>query len=289
MANQPVKYYVVDAFADAAFKGNPAAVCLLGDDVERDEEWLKAVAREFNLSETCYLTRIADSGESANLGFAFDGSLPLKRLVYLCGHATLASAHVLFTSGLVEGNTIEFLTLSGILTAKRIPGIKEEEFSIELDFPAIEVLECDPLEFPSIPVTLNGAPMIGVKKMGRSGDIIVELSSGEVVANLQPQFEEIEKCSARGVIVTGIAPSGSGFDFFSRFFCPKLKINEDPVCGSAHCALVPYWSKKLGKKNFTAYMASPRGGVLDLDLDEGNNRVRIRGRAITVMEGSLLA
>ncbi|KAK9083967.1 hypothetical protein Scep_030438 [Stephania cephalantha] len=131
--------------------------------------------------------------------------------------------------------------------------------------------------------------MISVNKMDRSGDIIVELSSGEVVANLQPQFEEIEKCTASGVIVTGIAPSGSGFDFFSRFFCPKLKINEDPVCGSAHCALVPYWSKKLGKKNFTAYMASPRGGILDLDLDEENNRVRIRGRAITVMEGSLLA
>ncbi|OVA05519.1 Phenazine biosynthesis PhzF protein [Macleaya cordata] len=299
MVKKPVKYSVVDAFTDTPFKGNPAAVCLLEE--ERDEEWLKAVAREFNTPVTCYLTPIQDSEKNTQ-------SNPRFRLrwfttvaeVELCGHATLASAHVLFASGLVKSSIIEFLTLSGILIARKIParekldgsrllnGAAEEDFSIELDFPTFSVTECDPTEIPSIPLTLNGASMINIKKTA-IGFIIVELPSGQAVADLEPHFDELLKCTARGVIITGIAPHGSGFDFFSRFFCPKWGVNEDPVCGSAHCALAPYWSTKLGKSDFLAYMASPRGGILDLHLDEETQRVQIRGKAVTVMEGSLFA
>ncbi|KAF8394458.1 hypothetical protein HHK36_020666 [Tetracentron sinense] len=295
----------VDAFTDSPFKGNPAAVCLLEE--ERDEEWLQAVAREFNVSETCYLTRIAAT-ESEDRDSAIGDLNPRFRLrwftpvaeVKLCGHATLAAAHVLFTSGLVKTDIIEFLTLSGVLTAKKIPGVEkldtlkfqngeaEGHFYIELDFPTIPLNECDATEIPSIPVTLNGAPVINIKKTA-SGDFLVELSSGKTVANLQPQFDEIQKCPGSGVIITGVAPEGSGFDFFSRFFCPKLGLNEDPVCGSAHCALAPYWSKKLGKHDLIAYQASPRGGILNLHLDEETQRLLIRGIAVTVMEGSLLA
>ncbi|RZC52388.1 hypothetical protein C5167_020811 [Papaver somniferum] len=303
MEKKPVKFSVVDAFTEVAFMGNPAAVCLLEE--ERDEEWLKAVAMEFNLSETCYLTRIhhhqeADESKS-NPRFHLRWFTPVAE-VELCGHATLASAHVLFTSGLVKSNVIEFLTLSGILTAKKIPGhgkvddglevlssTSKDDFSIELDFPTISVIECEPNEIPTIPITLNGASVINVKKTSIGDDLIVELASGQSVADLEPQFDELQKCTGRGVIITGISPHGSKFDFFSRFFCPKLGINEDPVTGSVHCALAPYWSQKLGKRDFLALQASPRGGVLDLHLDEETQRVKIRGKAVTVMEGCVFA
>ncbi|KAF9618378.1 hypothetical protein IFM89_001013 [Coptis chinensis] len=326
MTKMAVKYTVVDAFTDTPFKGNPAAVCILEE--ERDDEWLQAVAKEFNVSQTCYLTRINTESVAE---FSLRWFTPVAE-VNLCGHATLAAAHVLFTSGLITTNIIEFSTLSGILTAKRVPrtgkseppsisnGNAEDRFSIELDFPTVSVVECDPSEIPSIPLTLNGAQVVNIKKMATSGDLIVELSTGKSVSDLQPNFDEIHKCPGRGIIVTGIAPSGSGFDFFSRFFCPKLGINEekcvhqlcltgrlcalvgvpsnkaaidhgdkDPVCGSAHCGLAPYWSKKLGKSDFMAYMASPRGGILELHFDEAIQRMLIRGEAVTVMEGSLFA
>ncbi|PIA44791.1 hypothetical protein AQUCO_01700408v1 [Aquilegia coerulea] len=307
MAKRPVKYYVVDAFTDSPFKGNPAAVCLLEE--ERDDDWLQSVAKEFNISQTGYLTRILTDTDStaANESFNSTDLTPRFRLrwfttvreVKLCGHATLAAAHVLFASGLVKSNRIEFSTLSGILTAKKVQagmldissslnGKPEDHFSIELDFPADSVVECEPHDIPSIPLTLNGVPIINIKKMATTGDLIVELSSGTIVADLQPNLDEIHKCPGRGVIITGIAPSESGFDFFSRFFCPKFGINEDPVCGSAHCGLAPYWSKKLGKCDLKAYMASPRGGILDLHLNEETQRLLIAGRSVIVMEGSLL-
>ncbi|KAL0435762.1 UNVERIFIED_CONTAM: putative isomerase [Sesamum radiatum] len=301
MAKKPVRYCVVDAFTDLAYKGNPAAVCLLEE--ERDEEWMQAVAREFNISETCYLTRLSDLAESLT------GSVPRFRLrwftpvaeVKLCGHATLAASHYLFAYNLVKSDTIEFLTLSGILTAKRVPETKvldlpnslngnaPDSFLIELDFPAVPVTEYDGTgEVSAISRSLGGAPVNEIHKTTTDGDLIVVLPSGEAVAELEPNIDEIQKCPGRGIIITGLAPAGSGFDFFSRFFCPKLGINEDPVCGSAHCALAPYWSKKLGKSDFIAYQASPRSGVLHLHLDEKNQRVLLRGKAVAVMEGSLL-
>lgn len=301
MAKRPVQYSVIDAFTDTPFKGNPAAVCLLEE--ERDESWMQAVAAEFNISETAFLSRIDSpnlDSENGHLSpkFHLRWFTPVAE-VKLCGHGTIAAAHFLFTSSLVKTSIIEFLTKSGVLTAKKVGAVQQldtstppnnkadERFSIELNFPTISVVDCDPAEFPSIPGTLNGASMVNIKK-ATGGDLIVELSSGEVVAGLKPQFDEIHKCPGRGVIITGPAPDGSGYDFFTRFFCPKLGLNEDPVCGSAHCALTPYWSKKLGKCDLVAYMASPRGGRLDLHLEEDTQRVLIRGEAVTVMTGSLL-
>ncbi|KAI3468993.1 hypothetical protein Pfo_025656 [Paulownia fortunei] len=301
MAKKPVRYCVVDAFTDSAFKGNPAAVCLLEE--ERDEEWLQVVAREFNLPVTCYLTRLSESAESL-IGF-----VPRFRLrwftpvaeVKLCGHATLAASHFLFTYDLVKSNMIEFLTLTGILMATRVPATKVSEssnshngnapcsFFIELNFPVVPILEYDgAAEVSTISKSLNGASVNEIRKTTIGDDLLVVLPSGEAVVEVEPDFDEIQKCPGRGIIITGLAPRGSGFDFFTRFFCPKLGVNEDPVCGSAHCALAPYWSKKLGKCDLMAYQASPRSGVLNLHLDEKNQRVLLRGKAIAVMEGSVL-
>ncbi|XP_061346601.1 uncharacterized protein LOC133292226 [Gastrolobium bilobum] len=304
MAKKPVKYSVVDAFTESAFKGNPAAVCFLEED--RDHHWLQSVAAEFNISETCYLTRIAESDD--NLNSLHGNSNPRFHLrwftpvteVKLCGHATLAAAHTLFSSDLMDANIIEFVTLSGVLTAKKIPAINitgasnlqngkdEDGFYIELDFPADPITEVNFDETSLISGALNGASIIDIKKSQIGDDLLVEVTSGKNVTEVQPQFDAIVKCPARGIIVSGIAPPGSGFDFYSRFFSPKNGINEDPVTGSAHCALATYWNKKLGKCDFNAYQASPRGGVLNIHLDERNQRVLLRGKAVTVMEGCLL-
>ncbi|XP_023886604.1 uncharacterized protein LOC111998746 isoform X2 [Quercus suber] len=299
MAKLPVKYYVVDAFTDSAFKGNPAAVCLLEE--ERDEKWLQAVAAEFNIAETCYLTRLSgsDSLDSSNPRFHLRWFTPVAE-VELCGHATLAAAHALFSSGSVNSNIIEFVTLSGILTAKKFQettasnssdiqnGESQECFLIELDFPTIPTIDFNSEEVSLISNALNGASVIDIKKTTTLDALFVVLPSGESVVEIQPEFDAIRKCPGLGIIVTGAAPSGSGFDFYSRVFWPKLGINEDPVCGSAHCTLAPYWSKKLGKCDLLAYQASPRSGVLNIHLDEQNQRVLMRGKAVTIMEGSLL-
>uniref|UniRef100_A0A0D3EM45 Uncharacterized protein n=1 Tax=Oryza barthii TaxID=65489 RepID=A0A0D3EM45_9ORYZ len=216
---------------------------------------------------------------------------------------------------------VEFVTRSGILTAKKVPappppandgGVPgEEKLFIELDFPMIDLVEYDSAETLSIPETLNGARVIKMEVMNHGNatatiislrerianllrmlilnEELVELSSGKEVADIIPNINEIKKCDGRGVIVTGPAPAGSDYDFFSRFFCPKFGIDEDPVCGSAHCVLAPYWGGKLGKQKLTAFQASPRSGTLYLELDGENRRVRIQGEAVTVMAGTLLA
>ncbi|KAM6541206.1 hypothetical protein CsatB_005653 [Cannabis sativa] len=289
MAKNPVKYSVVDAFTDSAFKGNPAAVLLLEE--EKDEQWLQSVAAEFNISETCYLTRLTHSDSSVPR-FHLRWFTPVDE-VNLCGHATLAAAHTLFTSGEVDSNIIEFVTLSGILTAKRIVERSDIDthkgFFIELNFPTDPITEVVSAE-DSILISkaLGGATVINTR-ITTSTKIIAVVPSAKDVANLQPDFGALKTCPGMGIVVTAIAPPESGFDFHSRFFCPKLGVNEDPVCGSAHCALAPYWSKELGKCDFIAYQASPRGGVLNIHLDEQKQRVFLRGKAITVMEGILLA
>ncbi|KAK7277657.1 hypothetical protein RJT34_22672 [Clitoria ternatea] len=293
MAKKPVKYYVVDAFTDSAFKGNPAAVCFLED--ERDDKWLQAVAVEFNISETCYLTRIAHNH------FRLRWFTPVFE-VKLCGHATLAAAHTLFSYGLVDSDVIEFETLSGLLTAKKIStiditnasnlqsGKAHDGFYIELDFPVDPVTDINSNESETSQISgaLNGASIVDIKRTQIGDNLVVVVPSGSAVTELQPQIDAVVKCPGRGIIVSGIAPPGSGFDFYSRFFCPKAGINEDPVCGSAHCALASYWGKKLGKCDFNAYQASPRGGILNIHLDDQNQRVLLRGKAVTVMEGCLL-
>uniref|UniRef100_A0A0E0C0F4 Peroxiredoxin-2F, mitochondrial n=1 Tax=Oryza meridionalis TaxID=40149 RepID=A0A0E0C0F4_9ORYZ len=310
MVKNAIQYAVVDAFAAEPFKGNPAAVCLLeGEDAAAaaDERWMQSVAAEFNLSETAFLIRDRDPSSTADAAaaprFRLRWFTPVAE-VNLCGHATLASAHFLFTTVLAKQQhagaaMVEFVTRSGILTAKKVPapappasdgGVPgEEKLFIELDFPMIDLVEYDSAKTLSIPETLNGAQVVSVWKSSTAGDLIVELSSGKEVADIIPNINEIKKCDGRGVIVTGPAPAGSDYDFFSRFFCPKFGIDEDPVCGSAHCVLAPYWGGKLGKQKLTAFQASPRSGTLYLELDGENRRVRIQGEAVTVMAGTLLA
>ncbi|KAI7984110.1 Phenazine biosynthesis-like domain-containing protein [Camellia lanceoleosa] len=211
-------------------------------------------------------------------------------LVKLCGHGTLAASHFLFTSGLVNADKIEFLTLFGVLIAKRVLE-SQDCVLIELDLPIVPLSDFDSVEVPSISKALSGASVIDLKITTTEEDLIcvhgwmslregsqlrliygysfctskrvnvnafwqVVLPSGKAVTNLQPQFDEIKRCLGRAVIITGPAPPGSMFDFFSRVFGPKMGINEDLVTGSPHCALAGYWSKKLGKCDFAAYQAS---------------------------------
>ncbi|KEH42132.1 putative trans-2,3-dihydro-3-hydroxyanthranilate isomerase [Medicago truncatula] len=296
MAKKPVKYYVVDAFTETVFKGNPAAVCFLEED--KDDEWLQALAAEFNVSQTCYLTPIHGTSIPR---FGLRWFTPTVE-VNLCGHATLAASHILFSSDLVNNSVIEFVTLSGVLTVKKIPSIDvvgvpnllngkapPVEFYIELDFPAyypITKLYHDDISI--IDEALNGASIIDMKRTEFADDLLVVVTSGKNVLEVQPQFDALAKLSGRGVSVTGIAPPESGFDFYSRFFSPKFGINEDPVCGTAHCGLAPYWSEKLGKCDLKAYMASTRGGALNIHVDKQKQRVFLRGKGVTVIEGYVL-
>ncbi|XP_062019804.1 uncharacterized protein LOC133736363 [Rosa rugosa] len=304
MAKKPVKFSVVDAFTESAFKGNPAAVCLLEED--RDDKWMQALAAEFNLSETCYLSRLTDSVSDPALSstparFRLRWFTPVTE-VDLCGHATLAAASTLFKSGLVNSNIIEFSTLSGILIAKKVPddikvssgstipnGETQDSYFIELNFPADPSNEFNSADASLISNALDGASVIDIRRTTVTDDLLVLIPSGKAVVDLQPQYDEIKKCpGTRGVIVTAVAPPESGYDFYSRFFCPTHGIDEDPVCGSAHCALASYWCNKLGKCDLVAYAASPRGGTINIHLDEQNQRVLLRGKAVTVMEGTVL-
>ncbi|KAM7254319.1 hypothetical protein ACFE04_032001 [Oxalis oulophora] len=300
MAKKLVQYYVVDAFTDSAFKGNPAAVCLLEED--KDDAWLQSVAAEFNISETCYLTRVVVNDNSPNPRFKLRWFTPVDEVV-LCGHATLAAAHTLFTKGLVDSNLIEFSTLSGILTAKRVQtsnlanpsniqnAERQDSFLIELDFPVLSTVEFNSVEVSTVSQALGGVPIIEMKKTTTSDYLLVMLPSGKHVLDLQPEMNAALSSipDVKGIIVTGVAPPETGFDFYSRFFAPKLGVDEDPVTGSAHCVLAPFWQERLGKCEFNAYQASRRGGTLNVHLDEKSQRVLLRGNAVTVMEGSLLA
>jgi PhzF family phenazine biosynthesis protein len=253
----------VDAFTDRPFAGNPAAVCLLSS--PRDDAWMQAVAREMNLSETAFLLPVQD-------GFSLRWFTPLVE-VDLCGHATLASAHVLWeTCALKADEQARFHTRSGLLTAQRQGGW------IELDFPS------DPVQPVTSPPELLKALGVTPAFVGKGRYYLVEVESEEAVRRLAPDFALLAKV-ARGVAVTSRSSSPE-YDFASRFFAPSVGINEDPVTGSVHCSLGPYWSAKLKKRELTAYQASSRGGVLRLRV--GGPRVYIGGQAVTVLRGELL-
>jgi PhzF family phenazine biosynthesis protein len=262
-----VRIVQVDAFTNQPFAGNPAAVCVLP--AAAPEEWMRNVAREMNLSETAFLV-------------ARDGGFDLRWLtpaveVDLCGHATLASAHVLWQDGhLPSGQSARFQTRSGLLLAG-----KRGDW-IELDFPAKVVVPAQP------PVEL--LPALGVTRAAFVGknvfDYLVEVDSEATLRGLNPDHSALRKVPVRGVIVT--APSASAeFDFVSRFFAPGSGIDEDPVTGSAHCALAPYWGERLGKRSMTAFQASARGGVVRTRIE--GDRVILGGQAVTVMTAELLA
>src|SRR5262247_1602373 len=216
----------VDAFTDTPFAGNPAAVCVLP--APREAAWMQHVAREMNLSETAFLCRRTD-------GFDLRWFTPAVE-VDLCGHATLASAHVMWESSVLASDSIaRFHTKSGLLTASRKRGW------IELDFPSKPEAHADP------PAGLLESLGVRATYVGRNVfDFLVEVESEEAVRAVSPDFVRLAQVEARGVIVTSRS-SGDGFDFVSRFFAPRAGVNEDPVTGSAHCALAPYWARKVGK------------------------------------------
>jgi predicted PhzF superfamily epimerase YddE/YHI9 len=258
---------VVDAFTDKPFGGNPAAVCVL----ERwpSDRWLQSVGREMNLSETAFLVH-RDSNECDLRWFT------PRVEVALCGHATLASAHVLWESRLATQSVIGFHTRKcGRLTATPL-----SSGEIELDFPAKPAKPTDP---PPGMLEALGAKSVAV---GRNEfDYLVELATEAELRALQPDFARLVATECRGVIVTARS-SDPTYDFVSRFFAPQAGVNEDPVTGSAHCCLSEWWGEKLGKDSMVGYQASERGGVVKVTRDRG--RVKLAGRAVTITRGELL-
>jgi PhzF family phenazine biosynthesis protein len=261
-----IPIFQVDAFTDKPFAGNPAAVCILPG--PREDSWHQAVAAEMNLAETAFLTKQGD-------GFRLRWFTP-KVEVALCGHATLASAHVLFQEGLARPDeTIRFHTQSGVLTAKR----KGDE--IELDFPLEPDAPIDP------PANLAKALGVPLKYVGKNRfDYLVEVDSEATLRTLTPDFKLLMTVTQRGAIVTSRS-SEPRFDFMSRFFAPGVGIDEDPVTGSAHCCLGAYWQRQLGKSEFLAFQASARGGIVRVRVDK--KRAYLGGKAVTVLKGELLA
>lgn len=260
----PVQLFQVDAFTARPFTGNPAAVCLLRQ--SRDDDWLQAVAAEMNLSETAFLLPEA---EDWNLRW-FTPSVEVD----LCGHATLASAHVLWEQHLLAGDDIaRFHTRSGLLTARR------RENRIELEFPA------RPIRDAEAPPGLLEALGVQPRYVGHHGpNYLVEVDDADAVAGLEPDFTTLRRLQTRGVMVTARDHRGR-YDFVSRFFAPAVGIDEDPVTGSAHCSLGPYWAARLGKVQLVAYQASRRGGTVHVRLMQ--DRVLLGGEAVTVFEGLL--
>lgn len=254
---------VVDAFTAETFKGNPAAVCVLAE--PRDAIWMQQVAREMNLSETAFLHPEAG-------GYHLRWFTPITE-VPLCGHATLASAHWLYTSGQLPSDaTVRFFTLSGELRATR------DGQWITLDFPARPVTVAPP------PFDMAACLGVPVLQIGSSANHrwLAEIATEDELKALQPDLAAMK--DIYGVIATCKATT-PGYDFMSRFFAPSIGIDEDPVTGGAHCSLAPYWADKLGKTDMVGYQASPRGGEVRVRL--AGDRVYLSGQAVTVLRGEL--
>ncbi len=262
----------VDAFTRLPFAGNPAAVCLL--DAPAEEAWMQSLAMEMNLSETAFLHPEA-GGDQLPDGFRLRWFTP-KKEVRLCGHATLASAHVLWeTAALSREAQARFHTMSGLLTADFRGGW------IEMDFPARIHTPREAL--PGLLDALGADPK---EVSGREQSYLIELADETAVRGLQPDFAQLARLDVRSVIVTARSDSAD-YDFVSRYFAPAIGINEDPVTGSAHCSLAPYWAGKLGRTELRAYQASARGG--ELRVRHEGERVIICGQAVTVMTGQIHA
>jgi PhzF family phenazine biosynthesis protein len=265
-----IPIWQVDAFADRPFAGNPAAVCIL--ESYPSDEWLQRVASEMNLSETAF---VVPAGEANS--FHLRWFTPATE-VDLCGHATLASAHTLIEQNRVDVlSPIRFQTRSGELRCTQTGS------RITLDFPATPATnDVD----ASTTKTLLAALGIATATVLQSKlDLLVVVDGAEIVKSLCPDFSALERVEKRGVMVTALSQTADA-DFISRFFAPRCSINEDPVTGSAHCCLAPYWAEKLGKASLVGYQASARGGTVHCKID--GDRVRLTGNAITVLEGRLL-
>jgi predicted PhzF superfamily epimerase YddE/YHI9 len=256
-----MRLWQVDAFTAEPFAGNPAAVCLL--DRPRDDRFLQQVAAEMNLSETAFLL---PEGDAYRLRW-----FTPEAEVDLCGHATLASAHVLFTMRGGPGGELAFLTRSGRLAAARRGQL------VELDFPALP-----PKKEAPPPGLLDALGVKTVSAHRSRFDRLLDVQSEKAVRAVAPDFRALGEVDTRGVIVTA---RGDRHDFVSRFFAPAVGIDEDPVTGSAHCVLAPFWAARLGKREMTGFQASRRGGEVRVRLD--GDRVFLGGRAVTVLEGEL--
>jgi PhzF family phenazine biosynthesis protein len=256
-----IPYYQVDVFSDRLFKGNPAGVCLLPSGwLQR--EVMQNIAFENNLSETAFVVK-----QGAGFGLRwFTPSIEMD----LCGHATVAPAHVLFTEVGLNAERIEFETRSGIVSVAR------GKDTLILDFPSRAPTQCeDPIELEKV---LGKMP----SEVRRSRDYLIVFEDEDDIRGIDPDFERMRKWDCLGVIVT--AP-GKNVDFVSRFFAPAAGVNEDPVTGSAHSTLIPYWAKRLGKKDLHALQLSARGG--ELFCQDDGDRVKIGGRAITYFRGEI--
>jgi PhzF family phenazine biosynthesis protein len=259
----------VDAFADRAFAGNPAGVCVM--DSPGDQAWMQNVAMEMNLAETAFLYPRGDA-------FHLRWFTPTVE-VDLCGHATLAAAHVLWENKILANDAIaRFETRSGLLTARR------DGSWIELDFPSTPPAaspQADAL-YPQLMPALGG--VTGKLLLARF-DYFVEVESESIVRNLNPDMQLLKQIPSRGVIVTARSDDPQ-FDFVSRFFAPQSGVDEDPVTGSAHCALAPYWRDRLGRNPLVGFQASRRGGIVRVNVQ--GDRVLLGGQAITTLRGMLV-
>lgn len=277
----------VDAFTDTRFAGNPAAVCVLPPG-RADDDWMQKVAREMNLSETAFLRSRDGRGASGRRRAQGVRSFDLRWFtptveVDLCGHATLASAHALWEDGrAAPTEKLHFHTRSGVLKAERL--VEGGRVWIELDFPALPE---KPFDGPTdvISKVLATEP----RCVGAFGsDYLVEVESESVLRRLSPDMALMKTLPVRGIAVT-CAPSAStkaeGYDFVSRFFAPSVGVDEDPVTGSTHCFLGPFWGERLGKKEVFGYQASARGGSVRVKIR--GDRVLLGGMAVTVMRAEL--
>jgi PhzF family phenazine biosynthesis protein len=261
-----MKISQVDAFTSRAFSGNPAAVCIVEEPPA--EWWMQDVAREMNLSETAFVLPHDD-------GYDLRWFTPVAE-VDLCGHATLASAHVLWEDGHLDTDaTACFHTRSGLLTAQR------RDDWIEMDFPAERATPTD------TPAGLEAALRARPLSVHRNRfDLLVELGDEKLIRTLRPDMTGLRAIPVRGIIITSPAISPS-YDFVSRFFAPRLGVDEDPVTGSAHCALGPFWSERLGRDELSGCQVSARGGLVRTRV--AGDRVMLSGQAVTVLRGELLA
>jgi PhzF family phenazine biosynthesis protein len=256
-----LQLFQADAFAAGLFKGNPAAIVPLQEWLS--DELIQQIAMENNLSETAFFIPEGDH-------FHIRWFTP-KAEVRLCGHATLATAHVLFNELNFQGDLLEFESLSGILTVKKV-GDK-----LRLDFPADFAQEVEPVDV--FAEALGAQPAKTLK--GRT-DYLLLFDSEETIRTMKPNFHLLYQTDARGIMVTA---QGDSVDFVSRFFAPGVGIDEDPVTGSAHTTLIPFWANRLGKTELTALQLSARGGQLWCTLS--GERVFIAGKAVTYLRGEI--
>lgn len=267
---------IIDAFTDRPFAGNPAGVCLVDAGEWPDEAWMRDVAAELNLAETAFAHPLPPGGDA---DWALRWFTPVVE-ENLCGHATLATTHALRSDGRMAGS-VRFSSRSGILIAHA-----GEDGTITLDFPAAPVIEADA---PDGLAEALGAKPEAVYRTGALRDMIALLADESAVRALEPDLTAIARLArahdVRGVVTTAQARTGAEYDFVSRFFSPADGIPEDPVTGSAHTALGPYWSRRLGRDKLTGFQASARGGLVRTAVH--GDRVHLAGRAVTVLDGSL--